>query len=1155
MDAKRSGLILLACAFALPATLPAQTLPASSVATSAGSDLGGTPTTDFITLKALGPGVPLRFGGVSPNSETVTMSGMPLERGKDYNMDYSTGVVCLMRAQTAGDVLLVSYRYDSSRTRVPVQPFSGLGGFKFDLLPGNLSMIVGLGMAERATDGSVYSSNVFGMNNSLSLGHSVGLKGLMLVNPKDQVDAKSGYEYQAATAKAPEGGTQLIVQSVQSGLSGGNLKLDYQSVGRSFNGFGQALAAGYDQATVDQLAKEKGLQRMGFALDGLKLGSMSLTDGMRTIGEGDNKISWKNFGLSEGGFSMNWQSRSVSQGFTRFADLSETDKDQLKNEAGLSRETLNSMYGARFGKLGFTESRIEDGKGQAIEHRQYMLDTSKIKFTLNEQSIDPGFTRFSSLFEPDKAQWGKEVGLSRQSMALDAALTANEPLHFTQNLIHSATGDLSSRDLSYVGKTWSFRHDERGTDAGFGAMGSLPGGEVDDQIKAIANMYASDIKPTGDDRNAYLHSVGIDRRATQLEMRPFKDLKLAFESLNLRGKTDAGKVDSFQLQGKNLGFTYRRESLGQNFSELASLMNFEKARLGSIAGLDRSDLGLTMDLKGGRKFTLSSMDAETAQGGAHRQSAELATGKLDISLSSRKVDPGFAQVNQLVDLEKDLLGSLKGLKESEAKIKWQLTPSLKIDALYSSANGLGIEEQKLIRNLFLAWAPDKQTNVEVTHQDQHSNDPLSVLFANVVDQIVLSRDFGRLGKLKLTQLKQEFDGPQAQQPGFDKQAVQYETKLDSKTTLSAEQSFTRFDNGDKEDVRSETVATTLSKVSGVSITDTSVDRDGVDRDEHKRNYGFWYALSNGLKLSYGYARQLVGDQNGTSQSNVSLTGGTVGGVKVDNSGYAANEWDRTRTQATSNVSLSSAKPMKFGKVSDLKFNVGMDTAADYSNWLKENRLISMSGKYLGATIGYLYKSQLAANGERGIDRGVQLSTDQSDKAKFSVNFSYKLRTLPGDQQVMIRDYGFKLKPIKDFELSNTLTTHPEIAKPDAILGSVTQNSKADKWKLDYKRNPNATVGGIFQETIADGAVSRTGGITVTFNAPKGSPFTVFYGGETSDSGGQRRTLSRYELRYDQKAGPNQKLSLLAGNVTYEHTIVGSGDSSGITIRVDYTGKF
>ncbi len=1156
----RWAILGLIGAAALPVLSSGQSVAPAAPISTPDVQMTGSAATDFVTLRAMGPSVPLRFGGIVVGSEKVMLDGTPLSSGADYSMDYATGVVYLMRAQRAGQTLVVNYRYDSTRTSVPANPFNGLAGFHFDLAPGSLGMMMGLGMAERTADGQVLTSNVIGMNNAFSFGGGLGLKGLFLVGDKQKESMQSTADMPTTGAQAPtvdSGHSQLLLESLQSKISGGTLKLDYQDVGSTFTGFSQAVAAGYDQKVVDKLTKEKGLKRMGFALDGAKVGSLSLTDGFHTVGDSSGNISWRNFGLKQGGLSLDWQSRDVDKTFTRFADIAEADRAQLQSEAGILRNSMNGSYAMKFGTLGFTSSKIQDDDtGQSIQKQVYTLNTKNIKFNLGDQQVDSGFTRFNSLFDADKAQWGREAGLSRQWMGLEASLTKNTSLKFSQSLVHSSTGDLLSRDMSYVGKTWSLQHEEHNVDKGFGALGNMPGADIDVSVKSIAQMYGNpNATFSPDDRNQFLAAPGIDRNYTRLQFEPYTKVKLTMDSLSLKGISDGAHVQSLNLEGQNLTLKYRKETVGANFSEITSLMNVERASLGALVGINRTDLGFSMNMKDGKKLAFNTLKVDSAQGGAERSAAEFVTKKLDIAVSTRSVDAGFANATQLVDPENAMLATLAGFKESEAKVKWQLLPNMKIDAFFSTAGGADLKQAKLIRNFAASWAPDKKTGFDYQHLEQHSDDPMSVLFANVFDQMTFSRDLGKIGKLKYVDLRQEYDGLQATLPSFTQHLLSFETNLDKKTTLSTQQSMTRYDNGDKEDVSTNTISTTLSKSTGVSVTDSAVDRDGTDRDERKRNYGFWYDFGKGLKVAYGYNRQLAGGQMGALQSTLSVTPGTVGDVKLDGASYNVNEWDDTRTQATSNVSFSTAKPLRFGRITDFKFNFGMDTAADYSNWLRENRLITASGKYASNTIGYLYKGQMDATGARGIDRGFTFATDQSPDKKYVFNIGYKLRTLPMDQQYMIRDYSLKVRPARNFELTNTLATNPEVVVPTAILGSVTQNVRANKWKLDYKRNSNMTVGGSFDEEYANGALSRTGGITLAFNAAKGSPISLFLGGETTDQGGARHSLTRYQLRYDQKPGANQQFSLFAGNVTYEHTVADTLNSSGVTLRLDYQFRF
>ena len=97
---------------ALPLSVPAQAPFNLDNTANSGktADIGGTAAIDIITLKAIGPGAPLRYGNVVQGSEQVQLDSLVLRSGMDYMMDYATGVVYLKRAQKAGQVLTVSYR-------------------------------------------------------------------------------------------------------------------------------------------------------------------------------------------------------------------------------------------------------------------------------------------------------------------------------------------------------------------------------------------------------------------------------------------------------------------------------------------------------------------------------------------------------------------------------------------------------------------------------------------------------------------------------------------------------------------------------------------------------------------------------------------------------------------------------------------------------------------------------------------------------------------------------------------------------------------------------------------------------------------------------------------------------------------------------------
>jgi hypothetical protein len=241
----------------------------------------------------------------------------------------------------------------------------------------------------------------------------------------------------------------------------------------------------------------------------------------------------------------------------------------------------------------------------------------------------------------------------------------------------------------------------------------------------------------------------------------------------------------------------------------------------------------------------------------------------------------------------------------------------------------------------------------------------------------------------------------------------------------------------------------------------------------------------------------------------------------------------------------------------MQFVFGLDTAADQTKWLRENRQFGIGGKLGANTFGFDYKGQMHQSGYRAIDRTYRLQTDPSGKNWFRANVMYKVRTLPWNEQVMIRDYNVTARLTGNTELTHQLQTNPEVFKGDALLGSVTQAAKSSKWKLDLKSSANLTVGAVWEELVNEqaGHLARTGGISLKMFEKGGSPLTLYYGVEQARRPDFKRTTHRYHMQFDQKAGPNQVLSLFLGNVSYEHSIEDQFKRNNWSMRLDYQLRF
>jgi len=1137
------------------------TLPFSVAAQVGGANVGSS-AVDLIRLHSVSIAVPLRYAGVVKDSELIDLNGRELKRGDDYTIDYDSGMVSLMVPQKPGDVVRVQYRYD--RSKATTGTTSALPTFKFDMLGnGSLGGVLGLGMAERGSDGKVVLSNIFGFNNSFSLGNGA-VKGLMLYSDRQNVDSEGldpGRLPGGAKALTPQSKhSKLILQNFQSKLFGGTVEASYQDVGQGFTGFGAVKSNGYDQSTVDQLQKEKGLSRMSFGFKDLGFGDLKLSNGFRTIKDGNAGITWRNLGFKMGGFNVAMNSQKVDNQFTRFKDLSETDRDQLAKEKGLMRENLAADFTQGKNVLGFTSFKVEDDAGHSIERREASIKTTQFAMSAGSQSYDQGFTRLGSLTQPEIAKYSLDAGLKRRWEDLTLGFIGGKttPLHFNTYTVESATGEFSAQDISVGFKDFSLSHFDRKVSAGFKNVGNLQPGEIDASIANIAAMYDPSLKASPQDRALFVGSRGLERNGWTFKTEALHGWNVGYSTLRLKGTSDDAGLDILSLKSKNFNLRWQQEKTGEQFKEMPTLMTFEQQRLGPILGLQKSDLAFDTKLAG-TSIVFNQMQAHTAAGDAVRQSFALSSKNMDLSVTHRGVDKGFANVNQLVDPEKDVLFAMIGQKGTDAKLRWRPWKGMAVDAQSLDQQGNGIEKDRNLQNVNVVWTPNKRTELGYQYLRDQLDDPAKLLYYKHFSRFTLKEDLGKNTIFRFAKESLELAGTTNQAPSQEKTFWSFQTEVGKLAKLYSERTETNYDDGTKQTLMTNTVSAQLTPKAGVSVTDVRADNPGTQADTSHQDLGAWLILPNGMKLSFGDVRNTAGE-NLEETKNISVSPGQIGNMKVDSATYTDHYWDNAldpHRQAQSNVSLSTVKPFRFGPLWDMHFNFGFNALADRTKWQQENRLVGATAKLGTNALGFEYKGQMSTNGYRAIDRTFRFATDQKPNRFLSASFFYKLRTLPSDDQVMIRDISFTLRPTKTLEVSNHLITNPEVPNGNALLGSTPQPSHSDEWKLDYKKNPNFSFGASWLElrNEQNHALSRTGGVQCTLFEAKGSPLKLFYGLQQVDGNVPRSSQFRYSLQFDQKPGANQSFSFFVSNLSYANMLAQGTQRSNWTVRADYNFRF
>ena len=1110
--------------------------------------LGGTPAMDMVRLTPGGSGAPLRFGNVIKNSELVFLNGVRLKAGLDYSIDYSVGVVYVSRAYRDGDGLSVQYRYDSKPVLDSGSAVAGLPTLKLNLLPGGLTMHFGIGQTERSEDGKIMRSNLWGTRNSFS-GSGLGLSGAYFTGSRLQENVQGGLNYdsqaKAGKASTETGNSSFLVQAFNYALGGkSKFTADIQDISSNFTGFNAVRDSGYKDDQVAAFTREKGMKRQGFGLSDLDLGGLNFSANQKSVSDGSKSIKASSYAMNNGGLSFSHNSTEIDRGFSRFKDLGVADWQQQSLSQAIRKSSDVASLKSSFGALTFNSTTIQDLEKSASIHQSKLgFDSTRFGFEYTSQDVDKKFNRF----EADRGVFGLEAGLKRQNFNLTKGIIGQGTnLLFAQSRVGDTNGGIDKTSLGIKGKTWSLDSSSIGVDAKFNRFGSLNPAETDSNINSIAQMYGVAAN-VGQERPLFGHSAGITRQNKTVNMAPSKTSTLKFSSTELTGANGHGSNNTLDYAGKGLKFNIRRMDLGATFTEVTSLMGFEQRVLGSVVGLSRTDIGMNLNM--GKKGVLDASFLSANLGTGEMDRTKLAyTGQgIEAYYNSRNVGKNFNSAGQIEDQEKGYLATLMGFSQTDSRVKFGALKNLKLDYARSSGYNQITTEFRDTEQMLVDLVVDKNTRFGYTKLGQINKTSNSTLLANSLERMTVSRTFGKTSLSVLTE-KQEHGGANAASDS-NKTSVSLETQLTKNTSIRSEQTKTSFADGNKEDVNSNTISTKISKNVGLSLTDTNINRNGEDHDEKKHNYGFWWDFGKGVRMTYGYVRQMTGETAGFSNTgfgfgqNVAnfvpgqplapVTGADLNGTQLGFSNLS-NTWDDQigRTQAFSSFSLATNKPFRIGFLEGSKLAMNTYMASDKSRWLKEDIASSFEshvGKY---GVGFQYRGQVDQQGNRAVDRTYRFKTDPSDKAPLSASMTYKQRVMPDNKEYAIRDYQMSWKPSKGFQLTNQIQTNPEgPVNPNIVLGTLPLAQRRNIWRADFTGNKNFVIGGQFDEMVDDAlkTTRRTAGMNLSLFTASGSPVGMFYGIEQNDSSAGRNSFVRFGFSFDQKPSANQVFSLSVGN--------------------------
>lgn len=1115
--------------------------------------VGGRNAFDLIRLKADRFQFPLRYAHIIPGSETVELDGRPLKRDQDYALDAASGTLFLRIKFSPNQSLTVRYRYDHTKEQSGT---FGVGGsdqanqFRLQFAPGT-SVTMGLGYTERRADGSLISSNIFGFNNAFKFRGGT-MNGVVMMGQRERSEATDLYGNSRRGGDVEEGTGVALIQNLDAGMMGGRLQVSYQDVDERFAGVA-ALAPSLGAEQANAVGKERGLKRKSFALRDINWDAFKWSMGYSRVGDADAGLTWRNAGFQLNGAKFAWSQQYVDPGFNRFNDLREQDRGQLARERGLDRQTLGIQTPWNGFKLNFDALRVDTRTGDGLHRQNLTLATPRFGLTFSEQRIEEGFTRFGDLRENERGQWARERGITRQNLGFRTD-TFRLPIAYDARQIRSDRGDLKSVNASIQGRGWSFTHANRAADPGVGFFGSMTEDDIKHYVEGAVRMFDPGYNFRGEDRGGYWQTAGLERTGWRFSL-DGKGQGLSLNQVVISNGSETLVENTLRAQAGKTQFSLRQQNASDGFNAGPRLLWSEQQRLGTAAGLDKTDFSFASEFAA-TKFNFDGMWARDGEGDITRQAFALDRPGLFLRYDRRAVDESFRSIGGMIDPERELLSSLHGTQSTEWNLRWQPLRNLNLTGRSMSLSDNPRDEDRLFREMGLTYGMGKwnfgfrRTEARTTSEDGIDID-------QQIEEMTMAGDMGRRGKISLGLERGTFDGMEDTLVDALRTTMAYEGNLSRNTSFRTQHSLTTYEDGRRDTITANTLSHQISKRLGISVTDERVRRDGEAADETRRAYGFFLDFGKGIRLDYGYNRDMQG-AGGRLQSETKVSGGEVGGVRFNGARYANVREDGRRDQHWGNVGFQNVNPFRLGDLKDIKFYYRSETVRDWTRWQMENLGGGIGWQYQGMAMGWDYSSQIAQNGFRAIDRTFRLDTDPTGKDTLRGQFKYGVRTMPNNDSVMVRDFKLDWRLNSRWTVSHSVVTNPLQQRNDVLLGGLPVDERRSNWQIKLANDKRTQFDLNWNEIRRDNPgerMRREARLNMTLFANNPSPLTLSYALQHWDRQQGRFQTHSFGFSFNQRPGPNQSFSFSVENFHYGAGRPGSRPLHDWNLRLDYSVRF
>lgn len=821
---------------------------------------------ETFTVKAIGSLFNLQNGGIVADSEFVYLNGTRLDKSKsEYTIDYGAAVLIVNKILSVNDIVDVDYCYipNTAKTDV-VKTAQTLPRFQF--MNGTNSMDMGLLYnAVDATNGNAtYGSNfktVLGNNFTINSNFfkSVGENNAGDFNLHNIAYSNKGLDISMGYQKSSDdfnGMNYVIGQGNDAGLAkekglermnfglnyafrnNGLFKLAYNTVGDGNDGIknteflfnnsklnfgyttqniGEEFARFADIREADRniLAAERGIDRknMTFGYDfGLKGGKLSYTSG--DISYKDSNIVTKNLLYDNGKMKYSYFNRVADADFIRFDNLRESDKAQIKAEAGASRTLREFSYdlGKKDAHLiqSFRESSLKTDDGKKYQANSYNVNFGTFEGQYFTVKSDASFTKANALTSEDKNLFS---GFARKLFAYS-----------------QGAGNADDIDRN----SWA------------GQVG------IDRKMTFAKYNMGKENSLTYANSNLSLESGA----------------GLKTERINFAGK----------YKGKDISAYYYSDTIDKDFNRLSNLTNIEKANYNNMYGMKNHNYGFDGSFDIGQiKFADNKIYDDTNMSAFKRTVMNYASQKYNFNYVDTKIDDQFTRVNDISDSARGTYAGWRGFDRKEYTANMKLGSAKKVfdvNAYLMNQDHESLDNKYKQSSVTINYVPDSKFNMSY-YDYRYRHDANNALDFNNKESILKMNKILKLGKLENNTLYAMYrinTSDNASAPINQKFVdLVYNTDASAKFAVNFNYNIAEYSDVDKRhgyDVyATQKITDKFGLTFGIGATDF------MDSDtENRMKYGVNYSVNDTFIVAYNYDKVVKGNDKSKDNQSFSVSG-------------------------------------------------------------------------------------------------------------------------------------------------------------------------------------------------------------------------------------------------------------------------------------------